>query len=85
MARLAGGPTSVVTRARSRLARLEAGQGPTPRPSDAPTPQLSLFPAPGERFRREIAGLEPERMTPLDALTLLARLVEQARERPGDG
>jgi hypothetical protein len=41
--------------------------------------QLSLFAPPDEQLRRELAVLEPERMTPLEALATLARLAEQAR------
>jgi len=82
VARLAGVPGTVVSRARALLAGLEGGAGPTARPSDPAPAQLSLFAARDERLRRELATLEPERLTPLEALTILARFVEVARSSP---
>ncbi len=79
VARLAGVPVAVVERARSLLAGLEAGDGPRPRPDGAPAAQLSLFASNDERLRQEIAAIDPERLTPLEALATLARLVEQVR------
>jgi hypothetical protein len=32
-----------------------------------------------EQLRREIAGLDPERMTPMEAIAVLAGLVARAR------
>ncbi|TMA57388.1 MAG: DNA mismatch repair protein MutS [Deltaproteobacteria bacterium] len=80
VARLAGVPPSVVARARALLAELESGAGPAVRTPAGSSPQLSLFAAPDERLRRELAGLEPDRLTPLEALAVLARLVEAARQ-----
>ena len=82
VARLAGVPGTVVARARALLAGLEGGAGPTARPSDPAPAQLSLFAARDERLRQELATLEPERLTPLEALTILARFVEGARSSP---
>jgi DNA mismatch repair protein MutS len=79
VARLAGVPASVVARARALLARLEAGEAPERAPTGRPEAQLTLFPDPAERLRRELAALEPERLTPLEALSVLARLVDTAR------
>src|SRR5579883_1069318 len=80
VARLAGVPAAVVARARALLARLEAGHAPGSEPAkDSAGAQLTLFPDPAERVRRELAALEPERLTPLAALAVLARLVEMAR------
>jgi len=88
VAQLAGVPDTVVARARTLLARLEAGGGPghddagatAPEPvREAPPRQLPLFAAADEQLRRELAALEPDRLTPLEALTTLARLVAQAR------
>src|SRR6185436_7341286 len=77
VARLAGVPPSVVARARELLAGLEAGGTGTPR---APEPaQLSLFAAREGLLRQELAALEPERVTPIEALAILARLVDAAR------
>jgi DNA mismatch repair protein MutS len=80
VARLAGVPPAVVARARELLAGLEAGTGPAARASERPSAQLGLFTSPEERLRREVAALQPERLTPLEALAVLARLVEAARE-----
>jgi len=79
VARLAGVPDAVVSRARALLAGLENGAGPAARPADPAPAQLALFGARDERLRQELAALEPERLTPLDALTVLARLVDAAR------
>jgi DNA mismatch repair protein MutS len=84
VAALAGVPTSVVERARALLARLESGGGPAPGRSgghaaDASSGQLALFGPPDVQLRHELAALDPDRLTPLDALAILARLVEQAR------
>jgi DNA mismatch repair protein MutS len=80
VARLAGVPDAVVARARALLAKLEAGDGAGRRPTESP--QLSLFGGDGA-LRRELAALDPERLTPIDALAVLARLVETARRGPG--
>src|SRR5437667_465047 len=79
VARLAGVPEPVVARARALLAGLETGQGPVGRGPEPPAAQLSLFAAGEERIRRELAAVDPERLTPLEALAVLARLVEMAR------
>jgi len=76
VARLAGVPEPVVARARTLLAGLETGQGPVGRGPQPPAAQLSLFAAGEERIRRELAAVDPERLTPLEALAVLARLVE---------
>jgi DNA mismatch repair protein MutS len=79
VARLAGVPPMVVARARELLRGLEAGTGPAARATERPSTQLALFSSPEEQLRREVAVLEPERLTPLEALAVLARLVESAR------
>jgi len=79
VARLAGVPDAVVSRARALLAGLENRAGPVARTADPAPAQLALFGARDERLRQELAALEPERLTPLDALTVLARLVDTAR------
>jgi DNA mismatch repair protein MutS len=80
VARLAGVPAPVVARARALLADLERGDGiggpRAPAPGDG---QLPLFPSADEQLRRELAALEPERMTPVEAIAVLAGLVERAR------
>jgi len=82
VARLAGLPADVISRARSILAALEAdamarGGRPslTGRPAE-PGRQLGLFEAPAalESVARRLKEADLDRLTPLDALTLLADL-----------
>ena len=87
VAKLAGVPPAVVGRARELLARLERGDGMGHGPSRTPPPatgsnQLMLFPSAGEQLRRELAGLDPDRMTPVDAIAILSELVGRARRSP---
>src|SRR5438034_884791 len=79
VARLAGVPEPVVARARTLLAGLETGRGPVGRGPEPPAAQLSLFTPTEEQLRRELAVLDPERLTPIEALAVLARLVAAAR------
>jgi DNA mismatch repair protein MutS len=68
--RLAGLPDVVLARAREVLRRLESEQLVTRRPVE----QLALFaPEPHAAIKR-LAALDPDRMTPLEALTALAEL-----------
>lgn len=79
VARLAGLPESVLARARAILVGLE-GEGASVRRPGRTEPQLSLFQKPerDEPESREVLdtlrALDVDRMTPLDALSLLARL-----------
>src|SRR5262249_50392684 len=69
VARLAGVPAAVVGRARELLAQLERGDGIGGGRRPAPAGgQLALFPSPDEQLRRELAGLDPDRMTPVEAI-----------------
>ncbi len=73
VARLAGIPESVTRRAAELLEQLEA----TPPLADRAPRQAS----PGrDPLRQELAALEIERMTPLEALVTLERLRQQARD-----
>ena len=81
--RLAGLPQSVIARARTILARLESehlagGAGPRTTPPAA-VDQLALFSAAPNPVVEELVGMDTNAMTPLDALMVLARLVEQAK------
>jgi len=86
VARLAGLPRPVVQRAEELLAELEAGGGDLPAgagraPLSAP-PQLTLFGAAADDgLRAGLAALEPDALTPLEALRKLYELREQARGR----
>jgi DNA mismatch repair protein MutS len=88
VARLAGVPDAVVERARAILGSLESrradqtarvafGEGP-PRPRDV---QLGLFaPPPPHPALERLRQTDPDTLTPLEALTLLAELRRLARE-----
>ena len=87
VARLAGLPRSVVDRAREILVSLERDElSRGGRPSLSATPrepqqQLGLFhvdPGPGARLVERLAQLEIDRMTPLEALSMLADLKKDA-------
>jgi len=89
VARLAGLPRAVVDRAREILVALERDEltrGGRPSLSGTPSEpqrQLGLFQAPppaDDRLRRTVAALDVDRMTPLEALTVLAQLKKDAEE-----
>src|SRR5439155_24367932 len=82
VARLAGVPEAVVARARALLAGLESGRGPVARAQEPPPGQLALFASEEERLRRELAALDPDRLTPIEALAVVAALVAVARAGP---
>jgi DNA mismatch repair protein MutS len=96
VAQLAGLPRSVIVRAQEVLEELEAlrhdslhgGQaGPTSRmPAGVrraeSLAQLPLF-ARDDGLRKELAGLEMDGMTPLEAMTKLYELVERAQKGEG--
>jgi DNA mismatch repair protein MutS len=86
--RLAGLPPAVVGRAREILAELEGththhgqglGRGGEHRPeSTAPADQLSFFGAPAHPVVDRLKEVEVDRLTPLEALNLLAELRKEA-------
>lgn len=88
VARLAGLPPSVIARAREILSALERDEltrGGRPSVSGTPSDpqrQLGLFQssdAPREdRLRDRLAAIDVDRMTPIEALTLLAELKKEA-------
>ncbi|HEX8243994.1 MAG TPA: DNA mismatch repair protein MutS, partial [Longimicrobium sp.] len=80
VARLAGLPDSVVTRAREILRELETAAAPAPehrRPE--PEVQLGLFGPPVHPAVEKLRGVDVNRLTPLQALNLLAELSDAAR------
>jgi DNA mismatch repair protein MutS len=80
VAELAGLPRSVVQRAREVLAALEDGSVPTPkRPSGVPVEQLPLLPS-RPRLLDDLAALDVDAMTPLEALTKLYEVRERAKQ-----
>jgi DNA mismatch repair protein MutS len=86
VARLAGVPDAVVRRARDILRGLENGRLPAgdgalaPRRRAASDSQLDLFADRAQRLRRELAAIDVNALTPLDALTRLHELALLARE-----
>jgi DNA mismatch repair protein MutS len=88
VARLAGLPRSVTDRAREILSALERDEltrGGRPSVSGTPTDpqrQLALFQVapPDEHLRRRLAAMDIDRMTPIEALTLLAEIKKEAQE-----
>ncbi|HEX7085372.1 MAG TPA: DNA mismatch repair protein MutS [Vicinamibacterales bacterium] len=84
VARLAGLPPSVVARARQILDGLEQddlARGGPPAVGASKGEQLPLFaapPPPGSRVAERLRALDIDRMTPLEALTLLAELKREA-------
>ena len=89
VAKLAGLPESVLARARAVLAGLEGGEGilggPSGRPSGARARdnQLDLFAPSGaahklhEEVIETIRAVDVDRLTPLEALSLIARLKQR--------
>lgn len=74
VAALAGVPRAVIQAARRHLAQLESKPAPGPAP-----PQLGLFNAPPENpALAELRDIDPENLTPKQALDLLYRLHERA-------
>jgi DNA mismatch repair protein MutS len=88
VAELAGLPPRVLDRARELLD--QGGPGPRPVPTTPPpggpaSGQASLFDPPPrpDELRSELASLDPDQIRPIEALQLLADLVERARrDRP---
>jgi len=86
VARLAGVPDDVVRRARDILRGLEKGKLPAggatvaQRRRAANDEQLDLFADRAQRIRRDLASIDVNALTPLDALTRLHELVLLARE-----
>jgi len=89
VAALAGMPRAVVARARELLAGLEARAAAAAGEPMAATPgvpqQLSLLSAPdaGAGLTEALAGLDPDALTPLEALQRLYELRGEARRRLG--
>lgn len=82
VAALAGLPRAVVSRARELLADLEAGALAAAAPAGRkPEAQMSLLAAEDEALLRVLADLDPDGMTPIEALQRLYDLRAQARRR----
>ena len=88
--RLAGLPPSVLKRATELLRLLEAEQivprsgQPLPTPSSTATDdQLALFGLMTHPIVQQLKNVEPNDMTPIQALELLARLVDEVKREKG--
>jgi DNA mismatch repair protein MutS len=86
VAQLAGVPAAVIGRAKEILSNLEKGElneSGVPRLAqhEGAAAQLGLFQPAGadNRLRDELAGIDTDRLTPLEALTRLSELVRLAR------
>ncbi len=81
VAALAGVPGHVLDRARLVLARLEReGRDPEPRPD---SPQIGLFePAAPDPLHERLAAVDPDSLTPREALDLLYDLKRLSRDEP---
>jgi DNA mismatch repair protein MutS len=75
---LAGLPRAVVARAQELLEELEPQRGAPPRAAET-LAQLPLFARKDDGLRRDLAALDVNAMTPLDALNALYQLAERAR------
>jgi DNA mismatch repair protein MutS len=92
VARLAGLPEEVVTRARALLREFEQGAPAPAAPAGADAGQLALFAGAGSAappappaphpVLTELAALDPERMTPLEALGKLDELRRRLASEP---
>ncbi|HVW25967.1 MAG TPA: DNA mismatch repair protein MutS [Polyangiaceae bacterium] len=95
VAKLAGLPESVLARSRALLEMLESGgsasgAAPSPAKRTQKTPQLDLFGASGALAGNErevldtLRGVDVDRLTPLDALSLVARLKTRLGKNTSD-
>lgn len=81
VARLAGLPGSVIERAREMLRRLEAGEFNAGSPVESlPQPGLLAADAAGREVLLELRRCDPEHITPIEALAMLARLCAKLAE-----
>jgi DNA mismatch repair protein MutS len=78
VAKLAGLPQRLLDRALEILTRLESGQGVVntsdKKGADLSTYQISLFSAEDSRLRNELEKINTDKLTPLEALTILNEL-----------
>jgi DNA mismatch repair protein MutS len=87
--RLAGLPPAVLERAKELLRLLEAEQivprsgHPSPAPRNATDDQLALFGMMTHPVVQQLRNVEPNSMTPIQALELLGRLVDEVKREKG--
>lgn len=82
VARIAGLPRVVLRRAREILERLEQEQLAEHQDISrfVPSQQVSMFDLSGDAFIEEVASIDPDQMTPRDALDELYKLVKRAKK-----
>ena len=79
VAKLAGVPDAVIKKAKQYLAELEAGKDDAPRAAAAPADdQVSLLDVAGSALAEELAAIDLNTVTPLEALNLLYELKKKA-------
>ena len=75
VAKLAGIPNPVITRAREILAELEAGgTAPAPAAPREPEDQVSMLDLTGQRIISALSGISVETLTPIEAMNELYKL-----------
>jgi DNA mismatch repair protein MutS len=87
VAQLAGLPGEVTRRAKKILEGLEDGtflEGRAAAPA-ARGSQLDLFGGPGTAVLQELGALDPERMTPMEALAVLCEWKRRMEPKAGNG
>src|SRR5213076_2912934 len=89
--RLAGLPAGVLARAKELLRLLEAeqivprsGRAPTPPPTSSANHQLALFGVMTHPVVQQLKNVDPNKMTPMQALEMLARLVDEVRREEAE-
>ncbi len=84
VAKLAGLPPEVIARARLVLRQHEQSERKASEkleaPAEAPAPQMQLFTPLSRKIVERLRGLDPDRLTPLEALNLLAELKRELEE-----
>jgi DNA mismatch repair protein MutS len=86
VARLAGLPASVIERANAILHNLEgtkteaSGKPRLAGAVSAAPPQLGLFQSPSDPLREDLRQIDVAQVTPIEAIQILNRLVEKAKE-----
>ena len=85
VAKMAGMPVEVITRAKEILAGMEKRdiEIPPNRPPKIKSMQISLFEEADNQLRKAVESLDLDRLTPLDALLELKKLQELARNGGG--
>ena len=85
VAKMAGMPVEVITRAKEILAGMEKRdiEIPPNRPPKIKSMQISLFEEADNQLRKAVESLDIDRLTPLDALLELKKLQELARNGGG--